>query len=414
MERKRLAIIGYGGRGGIYGDYALKYPDKFQLVAICDIDEKRLKRAESNGVKAYKDYRDLLNAGYDLDLVAVCTQDAQHKEHAIYAMQKGYDLLLEKPVAANLQDCLDVYDCAQKYGRKVFVCHVLRYSRFYSTIKDIIDKGLLGDIVNIHALEGVGFYHIAHSYVRGPWRKTQESSPMILAKCCHDMDIIRYLMGEKCVSVNSYGDRNFFRSENAPEGATRYCTDCPHKHTCIWNAQKIYTTDESRWAAGYFVKGGMTDEEILRDLKYSQYDKCVFLNDNDVVDHQSTLMLFEKGKTAVHTMTGFSKRVYRNIKVFGTKAELYGNMEDNVIEIRPFNGEIQRIDVDVSAANVGGHNGSDFFMMEQLYKTLNGEQGKGITYLDVSMESHYMSFAAEESRLNGGKTVVIDKIKQRD
>ena len=411
MERKKIAVIGYGGRGGIYAEYALQYPEQFELVAISDVQEHRLKAAEARGVKAYKDYKELLNAGYDLDLVAISTQDAQHKEHAIYAMEKGYDLLLEKPIAPNLEDCLAVYECAKKHNRKVYVCHVLRYSKFYSTIKDIIDEGTLGDIVNIHALEGVGFYHIAHSYVRGPWRNTKESSPMILAKCCHDMDIIRYLMGEKCISINSYGDRNFFREENAPEGATQYCSECPHKDTCMWNAQKLYTTDDFRWTAGYFAKHGMTDEAILQDLKGTQYDKCVFLNDNDVVDHQSTVMLFENGKTAVHTMTGFSKRIYRDIKVFGTKAELYGHMEDNVIEIRPFDGDVKRIDVDVSAATVGGHNGSDFFMMEQLYKTLNGEEAKGITYLDVSVESHLMSFAAEESRLNKGKTIHISEMK---
>lgn len=408
METKKLAVIGFGGRGGIYGEYALKYPEQFKLVAIAETNPERAKRVEGEGVDVYTDYRELLDKGYDLDLVAISTQDAQHKEHAIYALERGYDLLLEKPIAPTLEDCMAVYECAKKNNRKVFVCHVLRYSKFYSTIKDIIDSGRLGDIVNIHALEGVGFYHIAHSFVRGPWRNKAESSPMILAKCCHDMDIIRYLMGEKCVSVNSYGERNFFRESNAPKGATQYCSDCPHKDSCTWNAQKLYTDPESKWAAGYFVHDGdNSNENILRKLAKTQYDKCVFLNDNDVVDHQSTLMLFENGKTAVHTMTGFSKRIYRDIKIFGTKAELYGHMEDNYIEIRPFDGEVEAINVDVSQAVIGGHNGSDFFMMSQLYKTLNGEEGKGVTYLDISMESHLMAFGAEESRLEEGKTVKI-------
>ena len=408
METKRLAVIGYGGRGGIYGEYALKYPEQFKLVAVAETNPDRTKRLEGTDVDVYSDYRELLDKGYELDLVAISTQDAQHKEHAIYALERGYDLLLEKPIAPTLEDCMAVYECAKKNNRKVFVCHVLRYSKFYSTIKDIIDSGKLGDIINIHALEGVGFYHIAHSFVRGPWRNKAESSPMILAKCCHDMDIIRYLMGEKCVSINSYGERNFFRDSNAPEGATQYCSDCPHKDNCTWNAQKLYTHPEYKWAAGYFVNDGdNSNENILRKLEKTQYDKCVFLNDNDVVDHQSTLMLFENGKTAVHTMTGFSKRVYRDIKVFGTKAELYGHMEDNYIEIRPFDGEVEVINVDISQATVGGHNGSDFFMMGQLHRTLNGLEAKGVTYLDVSMESHLMAFGAEESRLEEGKTVKI-------
>ncbi len=408
MEVKNLAVIGYGGRGSIYGEYALQFPEKFKLVAVAETQPHRVKRLEGTNTAVYTDYRELLDKGYKLDLVAICTQDAQHKEHAIYALERGYDLLLEKPIATSVEDCKAIYECAVKNNRKVFVCHVLRYSKFYSTIKDIIDAGTLGEIVNIHALEGVGYYHIVHSFVRGPWRNTKQSCPMIVAKCCHDMDIIRYLMGEKCVAVNSYGERNFFCEKNAPEGATVYCSDCPHKNTCMWNAQKLYTTPDYKWTAGYFLKSGdNSDENILKQLEKSQYDKCVFKNDNDVVDHQSTLMLFENGKTAVHTMTGFSKRIYRDIKIFGTKAELYGHMEDNYIEVRPFEGEVQKVNVDISAATLGGHNGSDFFMMGQLYKTLNGEIGKGITYLDVSMESHLMAYGADESRLNGGKTVKI-------
>ena len=294
MKTKKLAVIGYGNRGSVYGSFALQFPDKFKLVAAVDVDPLRVVALKEKGVNTYDDYKKLLDAGYDLDLVAISTQDAQHKEHAIYAMERGYDLLLEKPIAPTEEDCYAIYECAKKYGRKVYVCHVLRYSPFYSTIKDIIDSGELGEVVNIHALEAVGYYHIAHSFVRGPWRNTKESSPMILAKCCHDMDIIRYLMGEKCISVNSYGSRKFFRNENAPEGATQYCSDCPHKDTCIWNAQKLYTTDAYKWMAGYFLREDGTDEKILQALKRSQYDKCVFLNDNDVVDHQYVLLLYRR------------------------------------------------------------------------------------------------------------------------
>ena len=405
MKTKKLAIIGYGGRGRIYGRFALCYPEKFQLVAAADIKENRLEPLKEQGVKTYLDYKEMLDAGFDLDLVAITTQDAQHREHALYAMAKGYDLLLEKPIATTKEECLEIFEFAKAHGRKVYVCHVLRYSPFYRAVKDIIDAGTLGDIVNLQALEGVGYYHMAHSYVRGPWRNTAQSSPMILAKCCHDMDIIRYLIGEKCISVNSNGSRKFFRKENAPEGATQYCSQCPHKNTCTWNAQKLYTTDDYRWTAEYFLKDNdKSDENILRELKGSQYDKCVFLNDNDVVDHQSTTILFENGVTAVHTMTGFTQKVYRDLKIFGTKAELYGHMEDSYIEIRPFGGEVQKIHVDISEATLGGHSGSDYFMMEQLYNELNGVESKGITYLDVSIESHLMSFAAEESRLSGGET----------
>ncbi|MBS5022005.1 MAG: Gfo/Idh/MocA family oxidoreductase [Firmicutes bacterium] len=410
MDTKNLAVIGFGGRGHIYGEFSRKYPEKFQLKAVAETDEYRRRDAKENfGAEVYEDYKELLDQGYRLDLVAIATQDAQHKEHALYALNRGYDLLLEKPVAITEKDCLEIYECAKKNNRRVYVCHVLRYTPFYSKIKEIIDEGTLGEIVNVHASENVGYYHQAHSYVRGPWRNSGESSPMILAKCCHDMDILRYLIGEKCVSVNSYGSLSYFKEENAPENAEAFCTDCPRKEDCAYNAQKLYT--KYVWPAGYFTKGALTEENILRDLKYSPYDRCVFKCDNDVVDHQSTLLLFEKGKTAVHTMTAFSREIYRDIKIYGTKAELAGVMEKNLIEIRPFGGEPFKAEVNASAASVGGHCGGDYYMMCQIWNDLNGIKGKGITYLDVSIESHLMSFGAEKSRLHGGESCKIEFVE---
>ena len=410
MDTKNLAVIGFGGRGHIYGEFSRKYPEKFQLKAVAETDEYRRRDAKENfGAEVYEDYKELLDQGYRLDLVAIATQDAQHKEHALYALNRGYDLLLEKPVAMTEKDCLEIYECAKKNNRRVYVCHVLRYTPFYSKIKEIIDEGTLGEIVNVHASENVGYYHQAHSYVRGPWRNSGESSPMILAKCCHDMDILRYLIGEKCVSVNSYGSLSYFKEENAPENAEAFCTDCPRKEDCAYNAQKLYT--KYVWPAGYFTKGALTEENILRDLKYSPYDRCVFKCDNDVVDHQSTLLLFEKGKTAVHTMTAFSREIYRDIKIYGTKAELAGVMEKNLIEIRPFGGEPFKAEVNASAASVGGHCGGDYYMMCQIWNDLNGIKGKGITYLDVSIESHLMSFGAEKSRLHGGESCKIEFVE---
>jgi len=404
---KNLAIIGFGGRGHIYGSYARQYPEKFKLVAVADVAEHRLKDARENfGAETYKDYRELLDKGYKLDLVAISTQDSQHKEHALYALERGYDLLLEKPIAVTEEDCREIYECAKKNNRRVYVCHVLRYTPFYRTVKDIIDSGELGEVIAIHASENVGYYHQSHSYVRGPWRNSELSSPMILAKCSHDMDIIRYLMGEKCEWISSFGDLNFFKEENAPKGATTYCTDCPHKDSCVYYAPRVYT--EHLWMAGYYVEGGLTQENAMAQLPHSQYDRCVFKCDNDVVDHQSTIMRFENGKTATHTMTAFSKEVYRDLKVYGTKAELVGVMEKNFVEIRTFGGDVKTVDVDISGAVLGGHSGGDFYMMSEIYKVLNGEEGKGITYLDVSVESHLMSFAAERSRLNNGQAQKIN------
>ena len=411
METKKLVVFGLGNRGNIYATFAKMYPDKFDLVAIIENNPKRIELAEKNfgGVPLFKDYNDFLKAKISADIVAIATQDEQHIEHAVAMMKGGYDLLLEKPIANTKEGCLEIYNCGKSCGRKAVVCHVLRYTPFYSTVKRIITSGKLGEIITINASENVGYYHQAHSFVRGPWRNKKQSSPMILAKCCHDMDILRYLMDEECKSVSSFGDLYYFNEKNAPEGATQYCSDCPIAGKCLYNAQKLYTNDDYLWTTNYFSNSDNPKEQILKDLKHTQYDKCVFKNDNDVVDHEVTIMQFNKGKTACHTMTAFSQKIYRDIKIHGTKAELVGNMEDNFIEIRYFTGEIEKVEVDTSGITVGAHMGGDYFMMNSLFKALNGEKVEGITYLDVSIESHLMSFAAEESRLNGGKPIEIVK-----
>ncbi len=406
---KKLVVFGLGQRGNIYATFAKKHPEKFDLVAIIENDKARQEyaRREYPRAELFCDYQDFLKTKNSADVVVVATQDEDHKEHAIAMMAAGYDLLLEKPIANNIADCKAIYDASVEYNRRVIVCHVLRYTPFYSTVKRIIDSGQLGDIITVHASENVGYYHQAHSFVRGPWRKKTSSSPMILAKCCHDMDILRYLIGKKCVSVSSYGSLSHFTKENAPKGSADYCSACPLVD-CIYKAQTIYTSEKGGGFANYFTTKEHTRENVLHDLKGTQYDKCVYKSDNDVVDHQVTIMLFEGGKTACHTMTAFSKDIYRDLKVHGTKAELVGCVEENKIEIRSFGGDIQTIKIDVSAVNVGGHMGGDFFIMNSLYKVLNGEQADGITYLDVSIDSHLMSFAAEQSRLSGGVCVAIE------
>ena len=409
MQTKKLVVFGLGARGNIYATYAKTFPEKFNLVAIIENNIERLEYAKKTypSAKLFSDYKQFLDAKISADIVAVATQDSDHKEHSIALMENGYDLLLEKPIANNKNDCIDIYNASKKYGKKVIICHVLRYTPFYSTVKKLIDSGRLGEIITIHASENVGYYHQAHSFVRGPWKSKASSSPMILAKCCHDMDIIRYLMGEECKKVSSFGDLFYFNKEHAPNGCEEFCSLCKVEN-CVFRAQKIYT-EQGRQFASYFTTKELTDENILNDLEKTQYDKCVYMSNNDVVDHQVTIMQFDKGKTACHTMSAFSKEIYRDLKVHGTKAELVGIIEENWIEIRPYGGEVEKIDIDVSLATVGGHMGGDFYMLDGVYKDLNGIKADGITYLDVSIESHLMSFGAEESRINGGEPVEIIK-----
>lgn len=406
MKRLKMIILGYGQRGIIYGDYALAYPDEYEVVAVVDCDErKRRLAAEKFGCLVFADYQNMLEENIQADFVVVATQDEQHEAHAIACMKKGYDLLLEKPISNSISGCRHIYKTACECERKVIVCHVLRYSPFYKKVKEIIESGTLGDIMTVHASENVGYFHQAHSFVRGPWRNKDQSSPMILAKCCHDMDILRWLIGRRCASLASFGELSVFKKENAPKGSADYCSDC--QLDCIYKAQKLYTDKTKTDFTGYFCQDASSDEKILEALRHSQYDRCVYKCDNDVVDHQVEIMAFEGGITACHTMTAFSKEIYRDIKIHGTKAELVGVMEKNYIEIRPFEGENTIItwEDDIS---VGGHGGGDQGMMHDVYLAFNGQKTSGISYIDVSIDSHLMSFAAEESRENNGEIISIE------
>ena len=407
MKTLRLAVLGLGQRGIIYSDYATKHSSQFALTAVIDNDPVKAQYAKKHysGVLFYSDYRDFIAARVAADLVAICTQDRQHKEHALALMRAGYDLLLEKPVAVSAEDCLEILRVSRELGRRVIVCHVLRYSRFYAEIKRQIDGDVLGKIESINTTENVGYFHYAHSYIRGPWRNSETSSPMILAKCCHDMDLLRYLIGKKCLSISSFGELSVFKPENAPVGAVDYCTDCSVEG-CPYRANEIYLKE--RFFARYFTLDENDTQMMIADLKHSPYDRCVWHSDNDVVDHQVVIARFEEGATASHTMCAFSKEIYRDIKIYGTKAQLFGRMESNEFEIHPFNGETQKIKVDVSAADVGAHNGSDYYMMNDLFRFLNGESVPTITDLSVSIGSHMMCFAAEASRLNGGAPVSVE------
>ena len=404
MNTKKLAIVGYGQRGSIFANYALQNPEEFVVTAITDIDENRRALASSkHDCPIFSDYHEFIEAGIEADIVAVATQDKEHREHAIACMEAGYDILLEKPIATSLEDCEAIYETSVKLGRKVIVCHVLRYTPFYSKLKEVVDSGALGDIVTMNTTECVGYYHQAHSFVRGPWHNSVESSPMILAKCCHDMDMIRYIIGKKCLSVSSFGGLTHFTKENAPECSAEYCSDCKYTD-CVYKAQTIYEREE--FFRGYFTTDISNEGNWREKLVHSPYDKCVYKCDNDVVDHQVCIFNFEDGVTVSHTMNAFSKTIYRDIKIHGTKAELVGNMEALYLELRPFAGETIRYDF--SDANTSGtHGGGDISMMHSIYLERNGLPAPGITYIDVSIDSHRMSFGAEKSRLNDGMAIRI-------
>ena len=295
-EKMKVAIVGLGSRGlQVYAPIIEQNAKKMELVAVADILEERVREAKERyhlkEENCFRSAKDLLAAERLADILFICTQDREHVEQAVAAIKKGYHILLEKPVSPNAQECDLLLKTAEQYKRKVCVCHVLRYTPFYSKIKQMLSDGAVGRVMNIQAREDVGFFHQAHSFVRGNWRDAEETSPMILAKCCHDMDILVWLADSSCELVFSFGDLSWFREENAPKGAAAYClSGCAAKETCPYDAEKIYIFDKSTgvrhgvgWPANTFVL--YPDEDSVREaLKEGPYGRCVYHCDNNVVD----------------------------------------------------------------------------------------------------------------------------------
>ncbi len=345
------------------------------------------------------------------DAVLICTQDSQHYAYACQAIDLGYSILLEKPISPSVRECLDLQRRAEEKGTQIMVCHVMRYTKFYRKLKELIDSGVIGDVVHVTHTENVAYWHYAHSYVRGNWHKTADSSPMILAKCCHDMDILSWLLGSRCRTVSSFGDLRYFREENAPAGSPARCTDgCPHSGSCPYYAPALYLDDNTPWPTALTALGpDQSYEARKKALEEGPYGKCVFHNDNDVVDHQVASLLFENGTTVAFTMCAFSDACDRTVKFMGTRGEIRASMDNNVIEVTQFGAGVRTGTTAVYTVKPGstGHSGGDEGIMEEFVSILKGERENTNT-IAQSVHSHVMAFAAEESRLTGRTVDVAD------
>ena len=411
-----VVIAGAGGRGRLtYAPYSKKFPEQMKLVAAADRIPARLEEMRREYGLAeehcFSTVEEMFAQPRLADMAFICTQDAEHVRHACLALEKGYDLLLEKPVSADGGECRRLLQKAEELGRNVTVCHVLRYAPFYQKLKELLEEGTLGRVISIQASENVGYWHQAHSFVRGNWRNSGETSPMILQKCCHDMDLLVWLTDSRCKRISSMGSRSHFREENAPEGAPRYCMEgCPVKEQCPYDAEKIYITDE---VTGYDAKGAgwlqnavmvqPTREGLLETLRTSPYGRCVYRCDNDVVDNQSITMEMENGVTVGFHMCGLNRNNYRAIHIMGTKGDITGNLEEELLVLHQFGGKEETLRID-ARETASGHSGGDFGMLHDMFEARS--QGRAtLTSLRQSLESHYMALAAEQSRLSGGAMI---------
>lgn len=414
MKKISAILIGAGQRGkDAYATYALEFPNEIEFVAVADSDEERIemfkKDHDLTAADCYVDWKELLSQDKMADVALICTQDNMHYEPTIMALEKGYDLLLEKPMSNDLKECVDIGVAAQKYESRITVCHVLRYTDFFTEIKKILDEGIIGEITTIQHEENVGYSHQAHSFVRGNWRNSKESSPMILAKSCHDMDILLWLAGSDCKTISSFGSLKHFKKECAPSGSPLRCLDgCPHKEDCVYYAPKIYMDGKGSWQSKILrstISNDDSDEGIMKALESGPYGRCVYHCDNDVVDHQVVSMEFDNMVNVVFTMTAFTAEGGRNLRILGTKGQLSGFMEDGYIEIRLFgSNETKRINI---ASSIAGHGGGDFGIMKSFVSSLQEKTKESLSSAETSVQSHVMAFAAEESRLNNGKAIDI-------
>lgn len=416
MKKVTFAIMGMGNRGTAYGGKLLKYPEEAQIVAMADNRRERLDSANKYvhlpEDRLFASAEQLLQQPKLADIMIVATQDAQHRDHAIRAMELGYDLMLEKPIANRLSDITAIYNRAKELGRKVIVCHVLRYTPFYRKAKELLRDGAIGEICSIEAAEHVGYYHYAHSFVRGNWHNSEASSPMILAKCCHDMDILCWLADKHCEKLSSFGSLRYFKEENCPEGAAQRCADCTLD--CPFHAQRFYLSRIPGWPSN-ILQPEPTEENILKTLDETDYGKCVFRMDNNVVDHQSINMQLEDEVTVTFQMLGFTNRQTRYLRVFGTEGELWGDFAERKIYVQRFNKQLQEFDLNDPKGDFSGHGGGDEGLVYDVIRVFRGDDfdTTSVTYLENSVESHYMAFAAEDSRLHGGRVTDIQEFADK-
>lgn len=409
MKKLKVILIGAGNRGMTYTRYMKEMPEKFEVVAVAEPRDSRREFIKNQhnlpDSMCFTDYKPLLELGKIADIALICTMDRDHFEPAMKAIELGYDLLLEKPISPTPEECVAIRDNAEKHGVKVVICTVLRYTFLFDKLKEIIDSGKIGRVMSINHEECVEFVHQSHSFVRGNWGNSKRSSVMLLQKSCHDVDILQWLLGKKCKKVQSFGSLTYFKEENAPAGAPAFCIEgCPVGETCPYNAVKLYLENKSKWFRGAATKiVNATDEQVKETISTTNYGRCVFRCDNDVVDHQTLNMLFEDDVTVTFTMNAFNAGG-RFINIYGTKGEIRAALKgDTPIKVYYSDTkDTEEIPCNATDGILGGHGGGDAGIIAALYDYMTDNySGKCVPTIKESCYNHLVTFAAEHARETG-------------
>lgn len=409
MRPVTYLIAGAGDRGHVYAGCAKAIPDEAQVVGVAEPrDLQRSRMAEAHGIpssQVFSCWREAAAVPRFADAVVISTQDQMHAEPAVAFADLGYQVLLEKPMAICLDDCEAIVTAVKRNGTIFGVGHVLRYTPYFTKLKSLLDEGAVGDLVTIQHLEPVGYWHQAHSFVRGNWRNEDESTFMLMAKSCHDLDLLRWMMGRPCLRLSSFGSLHHFRAEKKPEGASDRCLDCDVEASCPYSAKRLYLGLLEREKYGWplhVITDDFTEAGVTEALRNGPYGRCVYACDNDVVDHQVVNMEFEGGRTATFTMTAFSHAgADRRTQIFGTHGELSG--DGRTITHRDFlTAKETTIDTHADLDGMSGHGGGDDGFFNQFTRAVAKQDPSIIrSGPDETLESHRMVFAAEEARRTG-------------
>jgi predicted dehydrogenase len=419
----RLVGIGCGARTRTYCALAAQQPHRYRVVAGADPDPARvamLRDLSGNpDFRGFADAEACFAAGRLGDVAIIGTQDDYHVEPALRAMNLGYDLLLEKPIARRPGEIMEVARTARRLGRRALVCHVMRYTALWSRAREIVASGQIGEVVSLDHREGVDAWHQAHSFVRGAWARGADSNPMILAKCCHDTDMIQWIVGRPCERVSSFGALSYFRAEHAPAEAPARCTDgCPRVARCPYSALRYATSQRHPWmdVVAPHLAARATEAEIVAWLATSPYGRCVWRCDNDAVDHQVASMSFAGDVTATMTMTAFERG--RHMNVFGTLGTLrvgegVKTLTGHSMILEDHHGGVQTFDFPAGGGGYDHHGGADGAMVDALADELAKPDAADMrTDIGAAVESHIIALAAEESRLHGGRVVELDGLRR--
>ncbi|TXJ27110.1 MAG: Gfo/Idh/MocA family oxidoreductase [Chitinophagaceae bacterium] len=401
--------LGAGARGNVYGDYAVEYPDQLDIVGVAEPiairNERYAKKHAIPDANRFQTWEDVFKKPKFADAVIISTPDQLHYGPCMAALKMGYNVLLEKPISPSEKECRDILELTKKTGKVVAVCHVLRYAPYFIKLRELMQSGAIGEIISLQHMEPIEHTHMAHSYVRGNWHNSAATTPILLAKSCHDLDIIKWMLGKESQSIQAFGDLKWFRKENAPAGSTARCTDgCAVESTCPYSALKIYYRKRQRtYVFDLPEDKDKQGDAILDFLKTTDYGRCVYRMDNDQCDHYTTNILFKGNITASFNMEAFTPWGGRRTRVMGSMGFIEGDMSKfTIYDFRTDQSKTYESKVlDVANYKNEGHGGGDWRLVADWIQAVAQQNPNLLTStIDASIESHIMCFMAEESRAN--------------